>query len=322
MISRNKLIGLKNIVFKCANLQSNERLLLISDKSTYKLMLELKKIARNLTKKITTHNLNNIFIHGNEPPKVTAKAMFNSDVIICLTTMSLAHTEARQKATNRGARYLSLPQYSEKIFRSKSLNVNFDRFKKKANKIKKILDKNNRITVITENGTLMNLDIRDRKANVAPGICFKPGMIASPPDAEVNIAVNEFKSNGIIVVDGSVTCGEIGKLNKPIYLIVKNGIIRNIFGTKSLILKKIFRKQKSLKAKIIGEFGIGLNPKAKVCGIMLIDEGALGTIHFGVGSNSTIGGKNKIPFHLDHVVKKPTIIVNNKIIMKNGKIKV
>ena len=118
------------------------------------------------------------------------------------------------------------------------------------------------------------------------------------------------------------TLSEIGKLTEPIYLVVKNGVVQNFFGKKSSILEKIFNKQKNIKAKIIGEFGIGLNPKAKVCGIMLIDEGALETIHFGIGSNSTIGGKNKISFHLDHVVRKPTVIVDNQIIMKNGKIKV
>ena len=76
----------------------------------------------------------------------------------------------------------------------------------------------------------------------------------------------------------------------------------------------------SKKSRIIGEFGIGLNPNAELCGMMLPDEGCLGTVHFGIGSNSTIGGKNEVSFHLDHVIKDPSIIIDGSKIMDEGKL--
>ena len=36
---------------------------------------------------------------------------------------------------------------------------------------------------------------------------------------------------------------------------------------------------------------------------MLCDEGAYGCVHFGFGSNYTVGGKNKIDFHVDMILK-------------------
>ena len=54
---------------------------------------------------------------------------------------------------------------------------------------------------------------------------------------------------------------------------------------------------------------------------MLTDEGCRGTVHFGFGSNSTVGGKNKVNFHLDLIMKKPTVYCDNKKIIENGKIK-
>ena len=68
----------------------------------------------------------------------------------------------------------------------------------------------------------------------------------------------------------------------------------------------------------MAEFGIGLNPKAELCGRMLEDEGCMGTVHFGFGSNSTIGGKNKINFHLDLVMKEPTVMIDGKVIIQKG----
>ena len=33
-------------------------------------------------------------------------------------------------------------------------------------------------------------------------------------------------------------------------------------------------------------------------------------VHFGFGSNITVGGKNDVPFHLDFVIKKPDLFID------------
>jgi len=56
---------------------------------------------------------------------------------------------------------------------------------------------------------------------------------------------------------------------------------------------------------------------------MLTDEGSLGSIHLGFGSNYTVGGKNKVNFHLDFIVKRPDVVIDNKLyLIKNGKLKI
>ena len=52
---------------------------------------------------------------------------------------------------------------------------------------------------------------------------------------------------------------------------------------------------------------------------MLCDEGAFGHLHFGFGSNYTVGGKNKINFHVDMIIKEPEVYIDNKLILKNYK---
>ena len=47
---------------------------------------------------------------------------------------------------------------------------------------------------------------------------------------------------------------------------------------------------------------------------MLIDEGVLGTFHCGFGSNITIGGLNKINFHLDFVSYQDNLIIDGETI--------
>ena len=51
---------------------------------------------------------------------------------------------------------------------------------------------------------------------------------------------------------------------------------------------------------------------------MLEDEGVYGSIHFGFGSNLTFGGKVKTSFHIDMVLKKPYVLLDNYLILKDN----
>ena len=62
----------------------------------------------------------------------------------------------------------------------------------------------------------------------------------------------------------------------------------------------------------IAEFGIGLNPKAKVTGNVLEDEKAKQTAHIAIGANISFGGKVSCPCHLDFVFFNPHIFIDGK----------
>ena len=174
---------------------------------------------------------------------------------------------------------------------------------------------------MSDKGTDIDLDINGRFGNCCPGYVLKSGELGSPPDIESNISPNEFKSQGKIVVDGSIPHPFIGLLNEDVELIVEDGFIKKI-KTGFFLKKKIdsiFKSVPLRKSKILAECGIGFNPKAKLKGYMLTDEGASGTMHFGFGSNITVGGLNDVPFHLDFVLKNPSIFVDNNLVIKNGK---
>ena len=60
-------------------------------------------------------------IHGLEPSSEISTNMKQSHLILALTKMSMAHTNARMQASISGARYLSLAEYSLKILKDKSI---------------------------------------------------------------------------------------------------------------------------------------------------------------------------------------------------------
>lgn len=311
------------LLFNCGNLKSEENLLIIYDKTTESLLKYIESAASQITRSIKKNKINTLDQHGLEPPEKTAVYMKESDLILAMTSKSLAHTRARNNACLSGSRYLSLAEYSLDVLENEAI---FGVKKEKINELKKmelILNKGKKVKVTTNLGTNLELNINNRIANNCPGFVEEPGQLGSPPDMEVNISPVEDYSFGILIVDGSITHPDIGLLNQPIKLEISKGKINNIYGgIEGEKLKKIFKKLNNSKTKVLAELGFGFNEKAKICGNMLIDEGAANCIHFGFGSNSTVGGKNEVSFHLDFVIKNANVFVDNTLIIKNGKPKI
>ena len=311
--------GFDSILNNSAFLEKEEEILIISDQFTKNIGNILEKQCRNFTNSISHITIPAFVNHGESISKELERQMLSSTTIFGLTTKSMAHTQSRLKATENGIKYLSLPYYSEDVLKDKSLLVDFRKFIKKSENLALIFSKGKDVHITSKNGTDLKFSIENRIGNPAPGCCYKPGVIASPPDAETNVAIVENSTNGKLIVDGSIPIEGFGLLEKPITIYFEDGYAVSFTGEKSNILREKFESTNNKKSRIAGEFGVGLNPKAKLIGNMLQDEGALGTIHIGIGSNSTIGGLNHVNFHLDHIIRNPTFLIDKKCIMENGK---
>ena len=178
-----------------------------------------------------------------------------------------------------------------------------------------------KVRVTSQKGTKVAATIQGREGNCCPGFVSTKGSLGSPPDIEANISPIESSSRGIIVVDGSIACPEIGLLGSPVNLTIVDGLIvgwesrdKEIIFT----LEKLFCSFSEPEIKCLAEIGVGLNPDAELTGSMLTDEGALGCVHFGFGANSTVGGENDVPFHLDFVMTNASLEIDGECLIRNG----
>jgi 2,5-dihydroxypyridine 5,6-dioxygenase len=308
-----------HLLVSCGALEPGETVAVVADDVTADIAVLFAERAEKFGAKVTFCKMDAAGMHGAEPPPGVANAMFASRLIIGLTTMSLAHTAARKRATDNGSRYLSMPDYSWGLLSDPSLRVDFAAATNEVERVADILSKGRYIHVTAPGGTDIEIEIDGRLGNACPGTVPKPGMLGSPPDIEANVAPLENGSNGRVVVDGSIPCREIGLLKAPIELDVSDGRIISINGAREIVdtLEGMFLAAGE-KSRVLAECGIGLNRAAKLQGNMLTDEGAFGCVHFGFGSNSTIGGANQIPFHLDFVFREASFSVDGTPVMKNG----
>ena len=100
--------------------------------------------------------------------------------------------------------------------------------------------------------------------------------------------------------------------NEKITLEIKKEKFRKFVLKKANILRKVYSNQKVRKLKLSVSLVLVLIQMQK-CVEKCLDEGILGTVHFGMGL-STEGGKNQYqtPFHLDHINLKPNVFVDSK----------
>ncbi|MBI2657073.1 aminopeptidase [Candidatus Woesearchaeota archaeon] len=307
----------KIILKDCMALKSNESCLIVTDHRLKAIGNALYKASLKITSKSRLILTTIPKSHGAEPPMNIAAEMKRHDVVLCPTTKSLTHTRARENASRKGARIATMPGITIDMM-ERVLDVDFHKIRGVNNGLISKLKNRDKIRITTDIGTDIEFHLKGRKWIGDDGIYTKKGSFGNLPAGEIFIAPLENKANGKIVVDASV--GGIGKVDKNIEIMVKDGFIVDIAGGR---VAKIFKNLlKSRLYKNVAELGIGTNYRAKITGNVLEDEKIAGTCHIAFGNNRHFGGKVDVPFHVDVVVNKPTIYADKLLIMENGKLKI
>ncbi len=306
----------------CGRLTPDEGLLVICDETTRDLAEFVGQRAREISSRVEVQEIPPARHHAAALPKAVAARMNKADLIMALTRMSLAHCPERLEAARHGARFLSMPFYDWDLLEDEALRVDFEAQAPVARAVTRAFTEGRQVRVTTPAGTDIRLDITGRRGNCCPGVVKEPGDLGSPPDIEANVSPLESCSEGVVVVDGSIPCPEIGLLRTPVTLEVRSGRIQRFESQEQAyerILNGMFEKASS-KRRVLAECGVGLNPSARLRGVMLTDEGALGCVHFGFGSNHTVGGENAVDFHLDFVFRNARVNVDGRDILKDGEV--
>ena len=311
-------ISAKNTL-NCFKLKSGEDILIICDKNTSKIANIIYNEALQMDFDPVLTYMEPRRFDGEEPPREIAHAMLFSDVIIAPTFKSLTHTTARRNATKNGARIATLPGITPDVF-ARTMRLDYYSIKDSTLNLTKMLSRASLAQVISPSGTNLLFQL-GHKAQADTGILKDYGSYSNLPAGESSVAPIERSANGVIVVD---RCGEI--ITKPTKILIKNGFIDSIENTPSgikfkSILDEVNKIDNSKNAFNLAEFGMGTNPLAKITGCVLEDEKVLGTCHFAFGDNTSFdGGTVDSTIHMDVIVNKITLKLDNKFIMKEGKL--
>jgi len=302
----------------CMAVKKNEKILVITDEVKREIGYSLFENAKRLGYKSLFVEMKSGKINGEEPPEEIAQLMQKFDVVLIPTAKSVTHTDARRTASKKGVRVATFPGITNEIM-IRGMNADYKSIAKRSNKLKGILEKGRNVKITAPAGTDIEFDITGRTAISSKGLYHKKGESGNLPTGETYNAPVEGTTNGIFVVDGSMAgLGLIGDVN--IKIEVKDGFATKITGGRPAKKLNDMLDAVGKGARNIAEFGIGTNDSAKLSGVLLEDEKVMGTVHLALGNNITMGGTFNVPIHLDGIIKKPTVYLDGKLLMKSGKL--
>jgi leucyl aminopeptidase (aminopeptidase T) len=311
------------ITKQCANIKPGESVLIITDFLKTDIAETLTAAAQTLGAEVVISIMPPTSIDGTEPPAAIAKAMTVVDCIIMPVSKSLSHTDAVRQAIQQGARVISMTAFTENQMIEGGLFADFRNEKPTCDKVAALLSDGEEILFTTPAGTNLRFSVEGRSGNSHACVVDSPGFTALP-NIEANISPVEGTANGVIVGDGSIPYYNIGVLDEPVVFKVKDGFVCDITGgIQAKTISDLMASQNDRYVYNIAQFAIGLNPLCtELTGIMLNDEGVLGTAHIGIGTSSNLGGHTKAATHFDVIMRDATVSIDGNLIMENGELRI
>ncbi|MEC0369695.1 aminopeptidase [Paenibacillus chibensis] len=311
-----KIVGISmNTLADCLALKAGETFLVVSDDTKKELAESLYEAGKRIGAEAMLMVMKERSKSGEEPPEAVSRAMAAAQAVVCITKHSLTHTQARKQAAAAGARLATMPGITEDMFLEGAIAADYTQVKALTEKVTGLLTQSRKVR-IEKDGRSLEFSIDGRDGVPSTGMYVEPGQSGNLPSGEAYIAPVEGTASGQIVVDGSIA--GIGKLAGPIVLSVENGRLVATEGGEEGV--KLLQMLGDGDGRLLGEFGIGTNEKARITGVVLEDEKVYGTIHVAFGSNNTFGGTVAAGVHLDCVVGKPDVYLDDQPIMKNGEL--
>jgi len=302
----------QNILIECMGLKEGEPTLVWTDTDKVDIGMALFEAAARLGADAVITVMKPRSLNGEEPPPAVSAAMAASSVVLCPTSKSLTHTRAREVAARGGSRIATMPGITADMFYEGAMTADYSKVSALTARLADLLTEA-KSARIEYNGRKLVMSLAGRKAVASTGRYLKPGESGNLPSGEAYIAPVEGSAAGDLWVDGSVA--GIGKVRAPLLISVVRGKASSFEGWGASELENMLRTP---EARNIAELGIGTNDRARLTGTVLEDEKIYGSVHIAFGDNSTFGGTVKAGIHIDCVMLKPDLYLDDNPIIRGG----
>jgi len=292
-------------------LREGESVLIVTDRESARVGWAFELAARELNALPTVYRLPDEGRPLTAVPADLAGPLENATVVINCFTSAAEETPFRiellQMATAGSRRVGHAPGITEDMMIFGPMDVDYRELQKRANRFLASLRNASYLRITAPGGTDLTLYIEGR--SFVTDVFVRPGTYGNLPCGEVWCAPIETLGEGTLVCDGTV--GDMGSPPAPLTLQIERGRITRAQCPDEAYLERV-RKLLAVdpEASVLGEFGIGINPKTRVTENMLEAEKAFRTSHVAFGNNEDLpGGHNHSRTNREFLFRDPTIHV-------------
>lgn len=221
------------------------------------------------------------------------------------------------------------PNCTREIF-ERGVPIDYALLRRNAKALKERIDAGKSVRVTSPAGTDVRFGIDGRRGRYDDGDFTLPGRGGNLPTGEVYVSPANGSAEGIIVFDGTVDLDTHAEMpDVPVRVRYEKGFAVEISGgetarkleslldSSAAMAREQGKPEEERNARHLGELGIGLNPNAKMSCNTLEDEKVGGTVHFAIGMNLEHDAHALI--HLDCLVLRPDVYVDDELIIKEGR---
>jgi leucyl aminopeptidase (aminopeptidase T) len=189
-------------------------------------------------------------------------------------------------------------------------------------KIADLITQANEATIKSRAGTDFTFSLKGRNGMSDSGIFTEKGAWGNLPSGEAYCAPVEGTANGRVVVQK----GWYADLKENMIITFRNGKAISIDGGGQVgnnfreLLSFGKEEEPYLSRRNHAELGVGTNPNAKRPDNVLEAEKIRGTVHIAIGDNSHMGGAVKADSHEDFIIPLATLSLDNRAVMRSGKL--
>ena len=301
--------AVRTVVHSCLGVQPAENVLVVVDSPLTDVGEALREEAARAEADAVLAVMTPRDEHGEEPPPPIAEALAACDVFVAPTTKSLSHTQARKRATERGARGATMPTVTADML-ARLMAIDFETMRTRSAAVAELLDAADTARITCPRGTDLTLDLHGRRGIADDGDLTAAGAFGNLPCGEGFIA--PAGGEGTVVASSLAAVG-LGESR----LTVTGGRLTAATGAAGDQLYERLIAHGDAGTNL-AELGVGTNENATLTGNVLEDEKILGTVHVAFGASAAIGGTIAVPVHLDVVVTDASLTIGDTAVLDGG----
>lgn len=254
---------------------------------------------------------------GEEPPAAVAAAMREADCIIVQTSHSMTHTNAEREALRAGARVCNIREVDEEMMVRGGMTADYEEVDRITRRGVALLAAAGRAWVTSPEGTDLTLDLSGRPAFGLSGFAREPGTFSGLPDGEAAIAPVEGRTEGVLVSPYLIE--KIGQVTEPFRMEVAAGRIVSVTGgAQAQQLAGILERKDPGGRNFAAELALGTNSACREIPKSREVKKRLGQAHVALGDNLSLGGTVDSAIHLDIILLRPTVTLDDEIVLDDG----